>query len=121
MKHKTRFVTLKDLPFAKAGTVLTSEETVDAGTKVYIQGETFSNQKESILIGYANELLSSGWIEEVKRATPREWYEIALRDDMTRISDQMPYIHYAEATKALEALSRDWVNLEIIKVREVIE
>jgi len=118
MKHKTRFVTLKDLPFAKAGTVLTSEETVDAGTKVYIQGETFSNQKESILIGYANELLSSGWIKEIK---PREWYEIAYKDNKTRALDTMPFTDYEEAEDELKKLLKHCKNLEIIKVCEIID
>ena len=74
MKYRLK----KDLPFAKAGTPLkytqlvmgAPEMIIREREKVYVQGETFSNEKESILLGYAQDLLDKGWIEKVK---PREW------------------------------------------------
>lgn len=98
-----KYVLKKELPFAVSGTELHTEETLKAGTKVYVLGETFSNQKEYILLGYLTTLLHFGWVEEVK---PREF--------MLVLVNGKPYDYSRPPRISID-------KTETIKVREVIE
>ena len=114
----------KDLPFAKAGTIIElspSEGCIPMAIYDFrdLPGSKVSNV--TISKEYLDELISEGWIEEVK---PREWYEIEFDNSREWIKafNTYRYSTLKEAQERLERIvCRDDMPYRIIKVREVIQ
>ena len=109
-----RYRLKKDLPFAKVETDVYNfnanknfnegdEEVYIPLTNTDIYKLRFVTPNQMIYIGQLSELISRGWIEEVK---PREWYAID--------NDNPMFLH-----KDINTLKGN--RKKIIKVREVLE
>jgi len=113
---KMEYKLKKDLPFAKVG---------DGNKLIMSDKDCFLTDKDGwnhpLCFGQelfkdgVQRLLNEGWVEEVK---PREWYEIIYKDQHYRVSDHPAFNDLETAQEEAKHCSKD---LEVIKVREVIE
>ena len=119
MKYKLK----RDLPFAKAGSViLYSENRKEFDGSLGSVSDMMSVETDKgylsqwVEIGAKDNLLSEGWIEEVK---PREWYEVEVQ---THNGDWVNWsTRFGDEQRARDAACNWAGNARFIKVREVIE
>jgi len=107
MKYKLK----RDLPFAEAGTKVTSNDGGELVRDDYYAYVVNRSTGGIAQLGLVKKLISEGWIE----VKPREWWVITSSRSGTMACDD-----YKKACDLADELLGNQ-NTEIIKVREVIE